>query len=104
MQNWNKDFYQSKTWQDCRKSYLITKHYTCERCTGIAKIVHHKTPLTPENIQDLTIALGHENLEALCQTCHNTEHHGRYEPRRYAFDPAGNVTKPPIQATAHPVR
>ena len=100
MQNWNKDFYQSKAWQDCRVGYLISRHFTCERCADAARIAHHKTPLTPANIHDLTIALGHDNLEALCQTCHNAEHHKRHEPCRhesvrYTFGTAGQLVEPP---------
>jgi len=96
MKDWNKDFYQSTLWQECRENYLISRHFICERCGDIAKIAHHKTYLTPANITDLTIAVGHDNLEALCQTCHNTEHH-KAAPRlaRYTFDPAGNVVQPP---------
>jgi 5-methylcytosine-specific restriction endonuclease McrA len=97
MKDWNKEFYQSNLWQKCRESYLITQNHICERCGEIAKIVHHKTYLNPANITDLNITLSHENLEALCQTCHNTEHH-KAEPKagRYTFDTAGNIIPPPI--------
>ena len=96
MKEWNKDFYQSRLWQECRESYLITQNYICERCGEIAKIVHHKTLLTPENTHDPHITLAHENLEALCQTCHNAEHHGKPKAQRYAFDEAGNVVHSPL--------
>jgi len=96
MKVWNKNFYQSKLWQECRESYLVSAHFICERCGDIAKIVHHKTYLTPTNLTDLSITVGHGNLEALCQTCHNAEHHKAAPPvARYAFDQAGNVVIPP---------
>jgi hypothetical protein len=37
--------------------------------------VHHRIWLTPENINDPNVSLNHENLELLCQDCHNKEHH-----------------------------
>ncbi|WP_083516880.1 HNH endonuclease [Alicyclobacillus shizuokensis] len=67
-------FYHSQAWLRCRESYLKSKHYVCERCGGLAKIVHHKVYLTPGNIDDPTITLNWDNLEALCQDCHNAEH------------------------------
>jgi len=100
MKEWNKKFYQSKQWRNCRKSYLITQNYICERCGEIAKIVHHKTYLTPENITDPSITLAHDNLEALCQPCHNTETFGNPKAQRYAFDAAGNMTRPPDPTAA----
>ena len=95
MQKWNKHFYQSKAWRDCRESYLILQNYICERCGEIAKIVHHKTYLTPKNISCPYLTLGHDNLEALCQDCHNAEHHGKPKAYRYVFDEWGNVLRPP---------
>ncbi|SDO79636.1 HNH endonuclease [Halobacillus aidingensis] len=51
----------------------------CERCGAPGDIVHHKEYITPGNIHDPNITLNHENLEYLCQTCHNREHHGSGE-------------------------
>ena len=49
----------------------------CERCNCKAgTIVHHKIYLTPDNINDPYITLSFENLELVCQDCHNNEHHG----------------------------
>jgi 5-methylcytosine-specific restriction endonuclease McrA len=95
MKTWNKKFYQSRAWQECRESYLQKQQFICERCGEIAKIAHHKTKLTPENIHDPYISLAYENLEALCQTCHNTEHHASPKVRRYAFCAAGEIIYPP---------
>jgi len=98
MKEWNKKFYKSDSWQKCRVAYLATQNYICERCGDIAKIVHHKTRLNPGNVADLNITISHENLEALCQTCHNTEHH-KAAPKveRYTFDEAGNLRPTPHQ-------
>ncbi|MUT97757.1 MAG: HNH endonuclease [Subdoligranulum sp.] len=59
---------------------MKSKGYLCERCSTpddpvTAKIAHHKTYLTKQNINDPYIALSWDNLEALCQDCHNKEHH-----------------------------
>lgn len=94
MKEWAKEFYQSKAWEDCRLAFLSAS-YLCERCSTssnpvIAKIVHHKTKLTQTNINNPTVTLSWENLEALCQDCHNKEHHGN-RSRRYRFDDSGNV-------------
>ena len=37
--------------------------------------MHHKVRLTPENIHEPAVTLNFENLELLCQECHNREHH-----------------------------
>ena len=96
MKEWSKDFYQSKAWQDCRESFLISRNFICERCGNIAKIVHHKAYITPKNISDPYITLAHDNLEALCQNCHNAEHR-KAAPKaaRYTFDATGDIVYPP---------
>jgi predicted kinase len=43
------------------------------------KEVHHKTFLTPENINDPDITLGWDNLQLLCRPCHNAVHEKAYE-------------------------
>ena len=90
MKAWARAFYFSKSWEQCREAYLISQQHICERCGDIAKVVHHKTYLTPDNINDASISLNWDNLEALCQDCHNKEHH-KEDKRRYAFDDDGNV-------------
>ena len=74
-----KKFYKSKAWRDCRAAYISKVHGLCERCTKAGEIVsgyilHHITELTPDNISNADIALGHDNLEFVCLTCHNLEH------------------------------
>ncbi len=76
MKPWAKKFYKSKAWEKCRAAYIIKVHGFCERCDKPGKIVHHKTWLTPQNINDPNVTLNHNNLEFVCQDCHNEEHHG----------------------------
>ena len=97
MSAWNSSFYKSKAWVETRKAYLISKHYICERCEDLAKVVHHKIYITPENANDPYITLCHDNLEALCQRCHNAEHHGKPKATKYAFDDHGNIIYAPIE-------
>jgi 5-methylcytosine-specific restriction endonuclease McrA len=103
MKPWAERFYNSDAWRSCRDSFLKSKGYLCERCSTpdnpvTAKIAHHKTYLTKQNINDPYIALSWDNLEALCQDCHNKEHHRNDKKKRYAFDEAGNLIYPPIRS------
>ena len=67
-------FYNSKAWKQTQAAFMASKHGICERCGDPARIVHHKTYITPANINDPAITLSWDNLEALCQTCHTREH------------------------------
>ena len=78
----SKAFYNSRRWRKNAKAFAESKCWICSRChnrsmTGSGTprmIVHHKTPLTPENIHDDSIAYGWDNLELLCIDCHNAVH------------------------------
>ena len=72
-------FYLTKSWRDCRHNYLLTQDFICERCGGPAKVVHHKDYITPKTINNTSVTLSHDNLEALCQDCHNKEHHKDFD-------------------------
>jgi 5-methylcytosine-specific restriction endonuclease McrA len=106
MKPYAEKFYKSKQWQDCREGYLRSKGFLCERCKakGIIKpavIVHHKTYITPDNINDASVTLNYNNLEALCIECHNDEHIAREKKKkRYNIGKNGEVeikTTPPYQ-------
>lgn len=85
-------FYHSRAWEATRDAYLASKMHICERCGRPAKVVHHKTYLTAENVGDPTTALGFENLEALCMECHNREHFGSQAVAEgLKFDKDGNI-------------
>ena len=89
-----KRFYRSKEWQHCSREYLASVGGLCERCEsrGIirpAKIVHHKEYISLCNITDPAVLLSHDNLEALCQDCHNAEHF--HCTKRYKVDEFGRV-------------
>lgn len=66
--------YDSRKWLRLRRAFMESKNYICERCGRPATICHHKKYLTAENIGDAFVAFSSENLECLCQDCHNLEH------------------------------
>lgn len=70
-----KRFYNSAAWRLAREEALQRDHYTCQPCLrrGMltpADTVHHLVPIetAPEKALDL------DNLEPICQACHNKEH------------------------------
>ena len=92
-------FYTSWIWRKCRKAFAESKGNLCERCLrrGIIEPgskdrpleVHHKVPLTPENIKNPDITLGWSNLELLCKRCHDEERERK--PKRWRIGPDGRV-------------
>ncbi len=91
---WAKSFYKSKAWQDCREAYFVFRHGLCERCGRPGLIVHHRIYLTPQNINDPNITLSFENLELLCSSCHNNEHHSTdVTAEGLCFDSEGNLVR-----------
>lgn len=92
----SKAFYNSKQWKRTREAYTLSKFGICERCgTPNAKQVHHKKYLTPENINNPDITLSFDNLELLCDVCHQKEHFEKYSPTVYGlvFDENGQLVK-----------
>jgi len=88
-----KAFYSSKAWLQCRDSFIKDRIRIngglCQRCNKEpGYIVHHKTYLSPDNINDPNIALNFENLEYVCHDCHNDEHMG-VKPLKCMFDEKG---------------
>lgn len=69
-----KSFYNGPAWIKCKNSFMKSKNHICERCGGVAYIVHHKKYITPKNINDTNITLNWNNLQALCLECHNIIH------------------------------
>lgn len=90
------NFYKRQEWKNCRAAYISSVGGLCERClsNGLynpAKIVHHKIYLNEDNIKEPSITLNWDNLEALCQDCHNNEHLKSQAKRRYIIDADGIV-------------
>ena len=92
-------FYTSWVWRKCRKAFAESKGNLCERCLkrGIIQPgskerpleVHHKVPLTADNITNPEIALNWANLELLCKKCHDEERERMQ--KRWSIGPDGRV-------------
>ena len=67
-----KNFYKSSPWTRTRNAYFKSKFGLCERCGESAHIVYHKVYINNINKPDVT--LNWDNLETVCQDCHNKEH------------------------------
>lgn len=94
MQDYARGLYKSKEWQRIRTEYIKKVGGLCERCYAAGRIragviVHHKDYVTPSNVRDPSIVLNSDNLELLCQECHNKEH--SRQKRRYCVDSGGRV-------------
>ena len=93
-------FYTSWIWRKCRKTFADSKGNLCERCMKRGVIepgsrdrpleVHHKIPLTADNVTDPEITLNWANLELLCKTCHDQERERR-GGKRWKIGPDGRV-------------
>lgn len=93
-QQWAKQFYNSRQWKDCRRYVLRRDSYTCKYCYNRATEVHHVVELTPDNINDIHIALNPNNLLSLCHKCHTniTQGYGDVEDG-YVFSDDGQVIR-----------
>ena len=89
-----KGFYNSKAWKETRDAYYKYRRGLCERCMEAGQqnpgtIVHHRNHITPQNINDPKVTLSFNNLELLCDDCHNKHH--KATPRRVRYDKQGNI-------------
>ena len=71
-------FYKSAAWQKCRQIVLERDNFLCQKClknkrVTPADMVHHIVEL----LDDWDKALDMNNLESLCNSCHNKEHPDR---------------------------
>ena len=97
-----KRFYKSKAWKLCRDAYIqhriVADGGLCEVCHKVpGYIVHHKIPLTPNNISDPNISLNPDNLQYDCKACHDVEEaHAfvKYNKLRCDFDYSGQPMPP----------
>ncbi len=95
LKEYAKSFYKSAAWKRARQQVIQRANGLCERCKaqGIYKpgyIVHHKQYITPGNINNTRITLDLNNLEYVCEDCHNKEHKAAHN-ERYTFDAQGNL-------------
>lgn len=92
-------FYHSAAWARAKQAKKLQARGICERCGKAGYEVHHKIPLTDENVDDPSISLNLDNLELLCTACHNAarDEEARAKGRRsdYYFDENGNMVFTP---------
>lgn len=98
MKEYAKSFYKSDAWKKARLTVIKRANGLCERCRASGRyvpgvIVHHKEYITPGNIHDARVTLGLDNLEYVCEDCHNKEHKAKRNSR-YRFDEKGNLLPP----------
>lgn len=106
--DFSRAFYKSSAWKRCQAAYMAATvetdrgpcpPYMCEECfrrgeLTPAKIVHHRRWLSPDNITDSRVTLGWDNLERVCQECHNRIHFGLDDfVQRVTFGPDGRVVE-----------
>ena len=92
MKDYAREFYNSGAWRGTSSAYMASQHYVCERCGGLARMVHHRTHIEPWNIGNPLITLDWANLEALCIDCHNVEHGTSPEcAEGLRFDDTGDI-------------
>ena len=91
-------FYKSFQWKQCREAYLRKVGGLCEECLKLgliepAEMVHHIVHLSPANVDDDTISLSFDNLEALCKKHHAQMHPEIYKGRakRWMVSDSGKV-------------
>jgi len=94
MKEYAKTFYKSRAWEQCRNAYIKKTGGLCEGCLkkgqyNPAQIVHHKIHITPQNINEPSITLNFDNLEALCRFCHAEKHSNSV--KRFVVDELGRV-------------
>lgn len=94
-QEWAIKFYNSTAWEKCRLAYIQSVFGLCEKCGRPGVIVHHKEKLTPVNINDPNVTLNWDNLEYLCQDCHNREHGNASTAEGLMFDEKGDLVEQP---------
>ena len=95
LREFSRKFYKSKQWKQCRQYYIDSRikidGVLCETCHDrLGKIVHHKTWITPSNIDDESVTLNQDNLKYECLICHNKEKQFEEEIQKYIFDESGD--------------
>lgn len=92
-----KRFYDSSAWKKSRAAYIAYRRSVdggmCETCHVVpGYIVHHKTELSPSNINDPEITLSFNNFKYDCLICHNKEGHTCHKKRKWREEAEGLVS------------
>lgn len=68
---YSKAFYNSNSWRKLRRYVCESRNWTCEECGSYGDQVHHIIEINPDNINNPEITLNENNLQLLCESCHN---------------------------------
>ena len=68
-------FYNKSEWRKIRKAKLMAQPL-CELCGAVAEHIHHIISFVNEDdaMKQMELLLNWENLQSLCQECHNRLH------------------------------
>ena len=96
MKEYAKKFYRSPAWKVAREAAKARAGGLCERCRrrGVyrpGRIAHHTVKLTPENINNPSVALDIKRIEYVCDDCHNKEHKTKDDGKTYKFGIDGKL-------------
>lgn len=95
---WQRRFYKSRAWQECRKLVWERQHGLCADCMDRGELtpideVHHLVELNEFNVTDPKVSLDPARCVGLCRNCHNRRHEKGYkkqdQPTRVWFDEQG---------------
>ena len=94
MREFAREVYLSQQWKRVRAYIFRREDGICQRCGKPGNTVHHKTYLTPRNVNDSDVVYGEDNLELLCEQCHGQEHESKSAAGEgFAFDADGNLIR-----------
>ena len=74
---WQKKFYRSTAWKQARQAVIDRALHRCEYCSHFIHsqaTIHHKQPITEDNMYDEDITLGMDNLMLVHHDCHAALH------------------------------
>lgn len=99
MRDFAKGFYNTEPWLSVRQAFIADRigidGGLCQECgADLGYIVHHRTELTPDNINDPDICFSFTNLEYVCLNCHNKIHGIAAPGEKIKFDEAGEPIPP----------
>lgn len=78
----SKAFYKSAAWRETREYIYNRDKGLCQDCLAKGIVapgqeVHHIKFLDPNNMNNIDITLGADNLRLLCKECHHNRHNKR---------------------------
>jgi 5-methylcytosine-specific restriction endonuclease McrA len=103
---WQRRFYKSRAWQDCRRVVWERQNGLCADCLERGELtpideVHHLVELNEHNVCDPHVSLNPALCVGLCRNCHNRRHEKGYKskgnPTRVWFDEQGRPMRREIE-------